>query len=105
MDEYKVLQVIYKRMEKPNAPIDLFRDAFSLLQNAHAKSGEINLYDTRDLRQRLRKQAVKYKKHKDYDAAKELLALNMEILCYESTESFDSFMLYIEHKRPPQEQF
>lgn len=105
MDEYKVLQVIYKRMEKPNAPIDLFRDAFSLLQNAHAKSGEINLYDTRDLRQRLRKQAVKYKKHKDYDAAKELLALNMEILCYEATESFDSFMLYIEHKRPPQEQF
>ena len=90
----RILQSIYKSIEVRPYDIVAFQDAFSCIRHISDDKGKIQVKMIHDLRKKLTK--LKTEEAQD---------LMVRMMCYTAPDSFDDFMLYIEHKRPPKEQF
>lgn len=90
----KILKSILETIEVRPYDLPAFQDAFSCIRNISEEKGEVQVKQIHNVRRKLAKLKT--------EEAQELI---FRMMCYTAPECFDDFMLYIEHKRKPQEQF
>ena len=90
----KILKSILETIEVRPYDLPAFQDAFSCIRNISEEKGEVQVKLIHNVRRKLAKLKT--------EEAQELI---FRMMCYTAPECFDDFMLYIEHKRKPQEQF
>lgn len=103
MTQYqKIFDAIMERIDKNpnNLEFKLFEDAFSAVRADSSETGTKDL----QLSERLKK-SITSTLPKAPIIASDLYALYWRVMCWEATDSFDSFILYMEHKRPREKQF
>ena len=90
----KILKSILETIELRPYDLPAFQDAFSCIRNISEEKGKVQVKQIHNVRRKLAKLKT--------DEAQELI---FRMMCYTAPDCFDDFMLYIEHKRNPLEQF
>lgn len=101
----QILAAIYRVIDKGELDIKPYEDAFSCIRNMCDESGKKDVTMTAKLKGKLRKATLMAKEQGVDSFFAPSFDLNKRILCWESTESFDSYMLYMEIDRPRDKQF
>lgn len=101
MVETKVLEKIYKVIDKGNPDIAPYKDAFSIIRNIgdQLKTPQV------DMAHFLRGRVTDAMKTDKKRFKEELFALYKSILCYSAPDCTDDFILYMELDRPYDKQF
>lgn len=81
--------------------IPVYRDAFDQLRNMEDETGEKDI----ELSSLLRSRIMQQMKVGDYRMKSGLFETYRKLLCWEGTERFDSFLLYLEMDRSPDKKF
>ena len=117
----RALERIFRYMEQHRSEADAYDDAFSAIRNValervkevgdetdyygNVDFGTPDLKLTGRLKQYIREGTARAKELDDIEFLKRMNELHRKVLCYEGSESFDSFMLYNEINRPFDQQF
>ena len=101
MVETKVLEKIYKVIDKGNPDIAPYKDAFSIIRNI---GDQLNTTQV-DMAHFLRGRVTDAMKTDNKRFKEELFALYKSILCYSAPDCTDDFILYMEIDRPYDKQF
>lgn len=101
----QILAAIYRVIDGGALEIKPYDDAFSCIRNICEESGKKDVGMTAVLKGKLRNATLIAKEKGAYDFFAPSFDLNKRILCWEATESFDSYMLYMEINRPRDKQF
>ena len=101
MVETKVLEKIYKVIDKGNPDIAPYKDAFSIIRNI---GDQLNTTQV-DMAHFLRGRVTDAMKTDKKRFKEELFALYKSILCYSAPDCTDDFILYMEIDRPYDKQF
>lgn len=101
----QILAAIYRVIDGGKLEIKPYDDAFSCIRNMCDEIGKKDVGMTAVLKGKLRK-ATRAAREQGVDSFfAPAFDLNKRILCWEATESFDSYMLYTEIGRPRDKQF
>ena len=101
----QILAAIYRVIDSGKLEIKPYDDAFSCIRNMCDESGKKDVSMTAKLKGKLRKATLMAKEQGVDSFFAPSFELNKRILCWEATESFDSYMLYTEILRPREKQF
>lgn len=101
----QILTAIYRVIDSGKLEIKPYDDAFSCIRNMCDESGKKDVTMTAKLKGKLRKATLMAKEQGVDSFFAPSFDLNKRILCWEATESFDSYMLYTEILRPREKQF
>lgn len=101
----QILSAIYRVIDKGELDIKPYEDAFSCIRNIGEESGKKDVTLSAKLKYKLREAILAAKEQNVSDFFEPSFDLNKRILCWEATESFDSYMLYTEILRPRKKQF
>lgn len=101
----QILAAIYRVIDSGKLEIKPYDDAFSCIRNMCDESGKKDVTMTAKLKGKLRKATLMAKEQGVDSFFAPSFDLNKRILCWEATESFDSYMLYMEIDRPRDKQF
>lgn len=101
----QILAAIYRVIDSGKLEIKPYDDAFSCIRNMCDEVGKKDVAMTAKLKGRLRKATLMAKEQGVDSFFAPSFELNKRILCWEATESFDSYMLYMEIDRPRDKQF
>lgn len=101
----QILAAIYRVIDGGKLEIKPYDDAFSCIRNMCDEVGKKDVAMTAKLKGRLRKATLMAKEQGVDSFFAPSFELNKRILCWEATESFDSYMLYTEILRPREKQF
>lgn len=97
----RIFDAIMVRIDNSNhLEFKLFEDAFSALRNIANETGYKDMELSNTLKTRIRS-AMKSSPY----IATDLYALYWRVMCWEATDCFDSFVLYMEHNRDRSKQF
>lgn len=101
----QILAAIYRVIDSGKLEIKPYDDAFSCIRNMCDEVGKKDVTMTAKLKGKLRKATLMAKEQGVDSFFAPSFELNKRILCWEATESFDSYMLYTEILRPREKQF
>lgn len=101
----QILAAIYRVIDSGKLEIKPYDDAFSCIRNMCDETGKKDVTMTAKLKGKLRKATLMAKEQGVDSFFVPSFELNKRILCWEATESFDSYMLYVEINRPREKQF
>ena len=101
----RVLKAIYGVIDGGELKIKPYEDAFSCICNICADNGKKDVSLTEILKGKLRKATQAAIKENVEEFFSPAFDLNKRILLWEATESFDSYILYVEINRPRDRQF
>ena len=101
----QILAAIYRVIDSGKLEIKPYDDAFSCIRNMCDETGKKDVTMTAKLKGKLRKATLMAKEQGVDSFFIPSFELNKRILCWEATESFDSYMLYTEIGRPRDKQF
>lgn len=97
-----IFNAIMERINKDSKQLEfvILDDAFSALRNITSEEEKKDLVLSGQLKQKIRAAMKQTSQH-----ASDLYALYWRVMCWEATDSFDSFVLYMEHERDRNKQF
>ena len=101
----QILAAIYRVIDSGKLEIKPYDDAFSCIRNMCDEAGKKDVTMTAKLKVKLRKATLMAKEQGVDSFFAPSFELNKRILCWEATESFDSFLLYMEVNRPREKHF
>ncbi len=101
----QILAAIYRVIDSGKLEIKPYEDAFSCIRNICDESDKKDVAMTAVLKGKLRKATLAAREKGVDGFFAPSFDLNKRILCWESTESFDSYMLYMEIDRLRDKQF
>jgi predicted phage terminase large subunit-like protein len=98
----RIFEAIMRRINgKGKHDVNLYQDAFDTLKLIESDTGRVPT----DLSKELRSTITTNLPGADTDTMLHMFSLNKELLLYEAPHVLDSFMLYLEINRAPEEQF
>lgn len=97
----KILQGIYRYIDKGVKDIAPYQDALSCIRNIGEQSGKIEVAKAHELRGKIEKAM----RRSDPAFMGELWRIQKLCMCYTAPDCFDDYMLYIEMNRPPEKHF
>lgn len=101
----QILAAIYRVIDKGELDIKPYEDAFSCIRNMGEESGKKDVALSAALKSKLRKATLAAKEGGNSEFFAPSFELNKRVLCWEATDLFDSFLLYVEINRPQEKHF
>lgn len=101
----QILAAIYRVIDKGELDIRPYEDAFSCIRNMGEESGKKDVALSAKLKYKLREAIFAAKEQNVSDFFEPSFELNKRVLCWEATDLFDSFLLYVEINRPQEKHF